>query len=94
MCFDTSVDAQRYDQRKEEFCSDHSTPKFLTDLPIEIHASEVYTRNVFVDVQKEIQRGMFHCQSVERPNDDGSYLVRHLNKKRQLVNTFEVIYPL
>lgn len=92
MCYDTAVDSNRNKQRKNEFDSDTRTPKFLTTLPIEIQASEIYTWNIFLEVQKEIHRGMLHCIISERPTTsvDSIYNVRHLNKHRVTVNTFEV----
>jgi hypothetical protein len=96
MCYDTAVDLNRNKQRKNEFDSDTHTPKFLTTLPIEIQASEIHTWNIFLEVQKEIHRGMLYCIISERPTTavDSIYNVKHLNKHKVVVNTFQVLILL
>ncbi|KAK9079331.1 hypothetical protein SSX86_001002 [Deinandra increscens subsp. villosa] len=84
LCFDTAIDWQRYHQRDAEFASETTYYRFKTELPIERHAALLYTNNVFLEVQKEIDRS--HNRVL--PSFDGEvdgilkYTVAQYNAKR------------
>ena len=44
-----------------------------TELNSEKHAMEVYTRNIFYDVQDDIYASLMHCYSIGSTVIDGSY---------------------
>lgn len=54
--FDAALDKQRFTTRNLDYVTRSTFPKFLTPSKIERHASDVYTRHVFNDVQKEIYK--------------------------------------
>jgi hypothetical protein len=96
MCFDTALDGQRHKQRELEFSMMTTTPTMLTGSPIEQHASEVYTPALFLEVQREILRGMFSC-SIGPSTVGGDvklYTVVQYNQKCVAVCNFEVIQLL
>ncbi|KAK9681679.1 hypothetical protein RND81_10G020000 [Saponaria officinalis] len=54
MRFESAVDQQRHTQKKLDNENRHSSPKLLTQLPIEIHGVRVYTREMFEEFQREV----------------------------------------
>ncbi|KAK9063805.1 hypothetical protein SSX86_017677 [Deinandra increscens subsp. villosa] len=92
LCFDTAIDWQRYHQRDAEFASETTYYRFKTELPIERHAALLYTNNVFLEVQKEIDRS--HNRVL--PSFDGEvdgilkYTVAQYNAKRNRVADYQV----
>ncbi|KAI3825568.1 hypothetical protein L1987_07059 [Smallanthus sonchifolius] len=96
LCFDTAIDGQWYNQRKLEFESNTTTPLLLTDLPIERQASEIYTWNIFLEVQKEIFKGKNRCLIANTVEVDGNkvYTVGHTNRRFEVVNEFKVTLDL
>ncbi|KAK9065202.1 hypothetical protein SSX86_016585 [Deinandra increscens subsp. villosa] len=96
MSFDTAIDGQRHNQRELEFNMMNSSPLLLTKLRIEEHASHIYTPALFVEVQKEIERGMMHCTK-NTPTVIGDvklYTVTQYNKHFVPVCQFEVAFDL
>ncbi|XP_021996712.1 protein FAR1-RELATED SEQUENCE 5-like [Helianthus annuus] len=69
MCFDTAIDGQRYTQRRLEFESNTIAPSMPKNVPIERHASELYTHTLFLEVQKEIYRGMHSAILLQKPQN-------------------------
>ncbi|XP_022032688.1 protein FAR1-RELATED SEQUENCE 5-like [Helianthus annuus] len=67
LCYETALDAQRYNQQVLEHASSNTTPTFRTHLAIERHATQIYTRTIFDEVQNEIFKGLYFCsqESVE-----------------------------
>ncbi|XP_021861919.2 protein FAR1-RELATED SEQUENCE 9-like [Spinacia oleracea] len=61
MRFESAMDAQRHKQDKLNTESIHSVPQFITPLPLEKHAAEVYTRNFFYMFQDEVYKACFRC---------------------------------
>ncbi|KAK1406396.1 hypothetical protein QVD17_41693 [Tagetes erecta] len=96
LCFDNSIDGQRYNQRLMEFESVTTTPLMLTVLPIEKHASEIYSRTIFLEVQKEIRKGMLYCFMVNSGVVYGTktYTVAHTDRHGNIVNEFQVTLEL
>ncbi|KAK9668637.1 hypothetical protein RND81_13G073800 [Saponaria officinalis] len=54
MRFENAVDQQRYTQKKLDNENRHSSPKLLSQLPIEIHGARVYTHEMFEEFQREV----------------------------------------
>ncbi|KAK9714857.1 hypothetical protein RND81_06G125400 [Saponaria officinalis] len=54
MRFESAIDQQRHTQKKLDNDNRHSSPKLLSQLPIEIHEARVYAYELFDDFQKEI----------------------------------------
>ncbi|XP_021985955.1 protein FAR1-RELATED SEQUENCE 5-like [Helianthus annuus] len=63
LCFDMAIDGQRYRQRVFEHKTDSTSPVLSTLLHIEAHATLVYTRSIFNEVQKEISKALLSCMS-------------------------------
>ncbi|GJT41164.1 FAR1-related sequence 5-like protein [Tanacetum coccineum] len=61
LCYESTMERQRQTQEKLDHRSFDSFPNLLTPLPIEDHASKVYTRSLFIRVQKEIVAGSWLC---------------------------------
>src|SRR5438270_13836689 len=53
--FDTALEKQRYKTEQLNFEGSKSIPTTVTPLSIEKHASELYKRAVFYDIQSEIK---------------------------------------
>ena len=68
MSYESEMDAQRYNQEKLNVSSLHTVPQLKTPLPIEKHASEVYTRTIFFLFQYEVYKYSFktYIQSIEK----------------------------
>ncbi|XP_076904709.1 protein FAR1-RELATED SEQUENCE 5-like [Bidens hawaiensis] len=62
-CFEMALNAQRHVQRELQNDTTTKTPPLETRLPIERHAYYVYTITIFKEVQKEIAKGLYHCDS-------------------------------
>lgn len=50
LCFEAAMEKQRYTQRVMDNRTFESTPVMFTDLPIEKHACQVYSRSIFREV--------------------------------------------
>ncbi|GJS90550.1 FAR1-related sequence 5-like protein [Tanacetum coccineum] len=56
MSYESAMERQRYRQEALDFKTIEAAPKCETKLPIELHAARVYTRTIFLLVQKRITR--------------------------------------
>ncbi|XP_022003594.1 protein FAR1-RELATED SEQUENCE 5-like [Helianthus annuus] len=95
LCYDTSVDKIRNKQRKLSYETDTTNhERYKTSFPIERHANEVYTRMLFWEVQKEIDKSNSLCYVAERGMVDGvnTYLVAHQDHTKEIVNEFKVTF--
>ncbi|KAK9666068.1 hypothetical protein RND81_14G157900 [Saponaria officinalis] len=54
MRFESVIDQQRHTQKKLDNDNRHSSPKLLTQMPIENHGARVYTHVLFDDFQQEV----------------------------------------
>nr|KAJ0198512.1 hypothetical protein LSAT_V11C700366560 [Lactuca sativa] len=61
MTFESVMERQRHNQILNDFNTATTFPKFITRTPYEPHASNVYTRKIFYQVQKEISRSKDNC---------------------------------
>ncbi|KAK1414938.1 hypothetical protein QVD17_30704 [Tagetes erecta] len=94
VCFEMAMDDQRYMQRKFDFETMTSTPKYMTRLPIEVFAAKIYTHEVFLNVSQEIFKGDLSCaiKGIETGDGTDVYVVRHNEKVKQYVNDYKVVY--
>ncbi|KAI7738576.1 hypothetical protein M8C21_000885, partial [Ambrosia artemisiifolia] len=92
LCFDTTMDTQRYNQRVAEFNTDYRVPEFKTSLAIEKHCAKVYSQTIFNEVRKEIQKGLLLCVITKHAEVHGvkEYTVTHIDKNSDVVNDFTV----
>ncbi|KAD0618056.1 hypothetical protein E3N88_43971 [Mikania micrantha] len=92
LCYDTSIESQRYRQRLAEHKTSCRPFQNLTGLEIEKHAFEIYTRSLFLEVQKEIMKGKLYCyvSHTESVGENVIYSVTHLNKNNDVTNVFQV----
>ncbi|KAK9706959.1 hypothetical protein RND81_07G163700 [Saponaria officinalis] len=54
MRFESAIDQQRHTRKKLDNDNRQSSPKLVTQLPIEIHGARVYTHELFADFQQEL----------------------------------------
>lgn len=96
LCFGTALDRQRNTQLKLDTETETTTPKMPQNLPIEIHASRIYTRRIFLEVQKEIYRGIKQCYITSSSESNGAKIfnIAHTNKRFQTVNNYVVRYVM
>ncbi|XP_031124283.1 protein FAR1-RELATED SEQUENCE 5-like [Ipomoea triloba] len=71
MQFERALDSQRHNHAKLTSDSDGNIPEMKTPLPIEKHASTVYTLSIFYDIQKEICTTCFNCRVLSIREDGG-----------------------
>ncbi|GJY74453.1 FAR1 DNA binding domain, zinc finger, SWIM-type, MULE transposase domain containing protein [Tanacetum coccineum] len=76
MCFESAMKKQRYRQEVLDFRTFDLAPKVHTKLKIEIHASKVYTRKIFLLIQKEIVEAVWACQIQEFKTEEGCEMVK------------------
>ncbi|GKC42833.1 FAR1-related sequence 5-like protein [Tanacetum coccineum] len=81
MCFESAMERQRYRQEVLDFRTFDSAPKIHTKLKIKIHASKVYTRTIFLLVQKEIIEAVWACQILECKIEEGCEIVKVRDKR-------------
>ncbi|KAI7739663.1 hypothetical protein M8C21_016657, partial [Ambrosia artemisiifolia] len=92
LCFDTTMDTQRYNQRVAEHQTETRVPELKTGLPIEKQCALVYSQTVFYEVRQEIQKGLLMCFISNQEEVDGVkvYTVTHLDKRSDVVNEYTV----
>ncbi|XP_031108629.1 protein FAR1-RELATED SEQUENCE 4-like [Ipomoea triloba] len=73
MQFEHALDSQRHNHAKLTSDSERNIPEMKTHLPIEKHASTVYTHSILYDIQKEICTTCFNCR-VLSVREDGDIL--------------------
>ena len=76
MCFESAMERQRYRQEQMDFNTYDSAPKFSTQLSMERHASKVYTRTMFLLVQKELKEACWNCTIEEFRTEEGCEMLR------------------
>ncbi|GKB30056.1 FAR1 DNA binding domain, zinc finger, SWIM-type, MULE transposase domain containing protein [Tanacetum coccineum] len=91
LCYEFAMERQRQTQKKLDHQSFDSFPNLLTPLPIEDHASKVYTRSLFIRVQKEIVAGSWLCSITGMSSDEGCTVCTIDKDKVKPVGFSEVI---
>ncbi|KAM0039808.1 hypothetical protein Hdeb2414_s0012g00386341 [Helianthus debilis subsp. tardiflorus] len=94
LCYDTSVDGLRNDQRELSHKTNTTNPEFKTKWSIERHANVFYTRKIFLDVQKEILKGKENSYIAERSLSDGvnCFVIAHQDQTSEVLNEFKVTF--
>ncbi|XP_035837599.1 uncharacterized protein LOC110892265 [Helianthus annuus] len=79
-------------QRVGDFKADDHAHEFKTSLAIEKHCTSLYSLTIYVEVRKEILKGLLHCYTTGVEEVDGKkiYTVTHLDKNSDVVNDFTV----
>ena len=81
MTFESVMERQRHNQILNDFNTATTFPKFITRTPYEPHASNVYTRKIFYQVQKEISRSEDNCFQKNVISSNGVDTIIVLEKK-------------
>ncbi|XP_022019540.1 protein FAR1-RELATED SEQUENCE 4-like [Helianthus annuus] len=63
--FETAIESQRYKHRKNDHDTRNTTPDWVTNLNFEREANEIYTRNIFNDLQHELLLGVTESHSMK-----------------------------
>ncbi|KAJ9565600.1 hypothetical protein OSB04_001566 [Centaurea solstitialis] len=92
--YDSSMEKQRNKHACLEFATRNTFPRRFSPLGIERHASKVYTRIVFFDVQKEIRKAIYFCglDFMSQEGDLKTYNVAHKKKNLMTKVSYEVIH--
>ncbi|KAL9996323.1 putative Zinc finger, SWIM-type, FHY3/FAR1 family [Helianthus debilis subsp. tardiflorus] len=92
LCYGSTLESQRYRQRVGDFKADDRAHEFKSGLAIEKHCALLYSPAIFVEVRKEILKGLLHCFTTGVEEVDGikKYTVTHLDKRSDVVNEFTV----
>ncbi|GJV18467.1 FAR1 DNA binding domain, zinc finger, SWIM-type, MULE transposase domain containing protein [Tanacetum coccineum] len=72
LCYESAMERQRY--RSQKILDHQSFDSFLTlltPLPFKDHTAKVYTRTLFIRVQKEIVAGSWLCSITSMSSDEG-----------------------
>nr|KAJ0209188.1 hypothetical protein LSAT_V11C400213540 [Lactuca sativa] len=95
MSFDSAMEKQRHHQSLLDYHSTTTTPKLMTHLAIEKHASEIYTHNIFLDTQKKLYKSVFYYvqKSVVIEDESEVYVLRD-KKKKILKISIEIVFVL
>lgn len=80
--FDSAMDKQRNNHRLLNHKTKTTMPKLMTPLPIEVHASKIYTRSVFRDIQNEINESVWSCFQSSMTLVDGCDEIVVVEKKK------------
>ncbi|XP_024962943.1 protein FAR1-RELATED SEQUENCE 5-like [Cynara cardunculus var. scolymus] len=90
--YDVAIEKQRYRQSIHENVMRTTNPKFATPLCLESHASSIYSRNVFFDIQKEIKKAVWFCniETVECRDELKSFVISHKTKISSNKITYQV----
>ncbi|GKC53309.1 FAR1 DNA binding domain, zinc finger, SWIM-type, MULE transposase domain containing protein, partial [Tanacetum coccineum] len=96
--FESAMDIQRYTQKKNDHESRYNRPQFRTDLQLEKEAAELFTLNIFYEIQDEIIASIAKCLSVnvEQMDRFEKYYIRDTEVKKWEDSTqfevYEVLY--
>ncbi|GKC82600.1 hypothetical protein Tco_1138317, partial [Tanacetum coccineum] len=81
MSYESAMERQRYRQEALDFKTIEAAPKCETKLAIELHATRVYTRMIFLLVQTEINKSCWNCTIQDLKIDEGCETVIIRDKK-------------
>ncbi|KAJ9537753.1 hypothetical protein OSB04_030486 [Centaurea solstitialis] len=91
--FDIAIESQRNSHCVEEVKTKYTAPRMRSPSKLELHASRVYTRKVFFEVQKELIKAVWCCGWDEISRVDGKhvYVVTHKNKSSEVIAKYTVV---
>ncbi|XP_074304873.1 protein FAR1-RELATED SEQUENCE 5-like [Silene latifolia] len=80
VCYESALEAQRHKQSKLNSDNKHSEIPRKTKLNLEVHASEMYSHNIFKDFQTELVSALSDCRfkDVEKINEIKIYILTDL----------------
>nr|GEZ18030.1 hypothetical protein [Tanacetum cinerariifolium] len=81
MSYESALERKRYRQEALDFKTIEEAPKCETKLAIELHATRVYTRTIFLLIQTEINEGCWNCTIQDLKIDEGCETVIIRDKK-------------
>nr|KAJ0224749.1 hypothetical protein LSAT_V11C100008110 [Lactuca sativa] len=84
MTFESVMERQRHNQILNDFNTATTFPKFITRTPYEPHASNVYTRKIFYQVQKEISRSEDNCFQKNVISSNGVDTIIVMEKRKNI----------
>ena len=101
--FDQAIEEQWMKHAELEVETRTTIPRMLSTSKIEAQLCDVYTRTIFKEVQKELNKAVWYCtqQCIEERYDVKVYKINHLNKQSEhkasytvCLIIFSVIYLL
>ncbi|XP_074276939.1 protein FAR1-RELATED SEQUENCE 5-like [Silene latifolia] len=80
VCYESALEAQRHKQSKLNSDNKHSEIPRKTKLNLEVHASEMYSHNIFKDFQTELVSALsdYRFKDVEKINEIKIYILTDL----------------
>ena len=83
--FDQAIEEQRMRHCELEVETRTTVPRMLSPSKIEAQLSEAYTRTIFLEVQKELNKAVWYCslKCVEERDDVKVYQIKHLSKQSE-----------
>ncbi|XP_021861921.1 protein FAR1-RELATED SEQUENCE 9-like [Spinacia oleracea] len=90
MRFESAMDSQKHRQEKLNYDSKHSLPQIKTPLPLERHASKVYTHTIFYMFQRELTISCFYCGIIgtTKEHDTESVVVKDFARSKNYIVLF------
>ncbi|KVH96789.1 hypothetical protein Ccrd_001123 [Cynara cardunculus var. scolymus] len=90
--FDDAIEIQRKEHCSLEVASRTTIPKLLSPSKIEAQAAKVYTKTMFFEVQKEMNKAIWYCGVVEviEVGDKRIYSITHKNKNSEVKATYKL----
>ncbi|KAJ9565451.1 hypothetical protein OSB04_001417 [Centaurea solstitialis] len=91
--FDIAIESQRNSHCIEEVKTKSTVPRMCSPSKLEIHASTVYTRKIFFEVQKELIKAVWFCgwDGISKVDGKHIYVVTHKNKSSEVVAKYTVV---
>lgn len=87
--FVNAMDEQRHQELENDNASLHTSPVLQTSWALERHGSEVFTFNVFSELQKQIINARDNCV-IETIVSEGDYKISTVNDERKKMREFRV----
>ncbi|GKC50019.1 FAR1 DNA binding domain, zinc finger, SWIM-type, MULE transposase domain containing protein, partial [Tanacetum coccineum] len=94
--FESAMDIQHYTQKKNDHESRYNRPQFRTDLQLEKEATELFTFNIFYEIQDEIVASIAKCLlvNVEQMGRFEKYYIRDTEVKKWKYSTQFQVYEV
>ncbi|XP_074288452.1 protein FAR1-RELATED SEQUENCE 5-like [Silene latifolia] len=80
VCYESALETQRHKQSKLNSDNKHSEIPRKTNSNLEVHASEIYSHNIFKEFQTELVAALFDCRfkDVEKIDETKIYILTDL----------------
>ena len=85
MSFETNLGRQIHNQIFNDFKIPNTFPKIIKHFPYEIHASKLYTRTIFYQVQEEILKSEETCFQKCVSYEDGVDTILVMEKQKNII---------